>query len=115
MPRIDSGRPVVKSGDVQIDGQKADGNHQHGINEGFEHRRPAIGLNHGEHANAGASVVFAIEPGNGHEVGKLPDEENGEQGDGRPLDTSTGGGPTEQGRHGSGEGSNECGHAWCSA
>jgi len=52
-------------------------------------------------------VVGAIEPADGHEVGKLPDEEYGEEGDGGPLDYAAGGGPTNESGKCAGEGADE--------
>ena len=49
-----------------------------------------VGVGGGE-ADAGAGVVFAVHPADGHEVGELPDEEDGEEGDGGPLDDAADG------------------------
>ena len=40
-------------------------------------------------------------------MGELPDEEDGEEGDGGPLDDTTCGGPADESWDGSGEGSDE--------
>ncbi len=58
-------------------------------------------------ADAGAGVVFAIHPADGHEVWKLPDEEDGEESDAGPLDDAAGGGPADERRESPGEGSDE--------
>ena len=98
-----------RAGQAQPPRSQADGNHEHGVEQRFDHGGPAVGLHDGQHADAGAGVVVAIHPGDGHEVRELPDKENGEQGHGRPLDASAGGGPAEHGAHGAGKGSDEGG------
>ena len=62
-----------------------------------------------KHTNARARIVFAIEPGDGHEVGKLPDPENGEERNAGPLDASTRRGPSQHGPHGAGKCADESG------
>ena len=52
-------------------------------------------------------VVGAVEPADGHEVRELPDEEDGEERHGGPLDDTAGGGPSDEGRERAGEGSDE--------
>ena len=61
----------------------------------------------GGEADAGVAVVCTIEPADGHEVGELPDEEDGEEGDGGPLDEAAGGGPADKRGEGAGEGADE--------
>ena len=39
--------------------------------------------------------------------GELPDEDDGEEGDGGPLDEAAGGGPADERRKGAGKGSDE--------
>ncbi len=82
----------------------------HGEEQRFGHGGPAVGLDDGQHANAGAGVVVAVEPGDGHEVRELPDKENGEEGHGRPLDAAASGGPAQHGTHGAGKCADEGGH-----
>ena len=76
------------------------------LNDGAEGR--VLGVGQGRRkADAGAAVVLAIHPADGHEVGELPDEEDGEEGDAGPLDNAAGGGPADQRRQRSGEGADE--------
>ena len=100
---------IGSAGHAQPPGRQADGNHDHGEEQRLGHGGPAVGLDDGQHANAGAGVVVAIEPGDRHEVRKLPDKENGEQGHGRPLDAAAGGGPAQHRAHGAGKCADEGG------
>ena len=61
----------------------------------------------GREADAGAGVVFAVHPADGHEVGELPDEEDGEERDAGPLDDAAGGGPADERRQRAGKGADE--------
>ena len=95
-------------------GSEAYGDHDHRVEERFNDSREAIRLDHGEHLDAGAAVVLAVKPGDGHEMGELPDEEDGEERNARPLDLAAGGGPAQQRSGCAGEGSQKSrqgGHA----
>src|SRR5262249_22198287 len=77
---------------------------------GEEHLRGGLDagvVDDGQHTDAGASVVFAVDPRDGEEVRKLPEELNREE---RPEfggDASGGGDPTEAGGHRAGKCSDE--------
>ncbi len=82
-------------------GPEADGDHEDGVEEGLDDGalRGVSGVRQGGgEADAGARVVVAVHPADGHEVGELPDEEDGEEGDGGPLDDAAGGGPADERR-----------------
>ena len=91
-------------------GQRADGDHEDGVEEGLDDGGAGgvagVGQGGGE-ADAGGGVLFAVHPADGHEVRELPDEEDGEEGDGGPLDEAAGGGPADEGWERSGEGADE--------
>ena len=98
------------SGDVEPGGPEAGGDHEDGVEEGLERGGAggfAGGLLGGGEADAGVGVVGAVEPADGHEVGELPDEEDGEEGDGGPLDDAAGGGPADEAGDRAGKGSDE--------
>ncbi len=61
-----------------------------------------VGLS-GSEADSGGGVVFAVHPSDGHEVGELPDEEDGEESDGGPLDDAARGGPADEWRRAPGK------------
>jgi len=83
---------VSDAGHSELPRCKADGDHHDCIEQRFNDGGPAVWLNDGQHANAGASIVFAVEPCNRHEVRELPHEENCKEGYGRPFDAAPGGG-----------------------
>jgi len=87
--------------------RQAYGNHQHRVENCFDHGRPSVGLDDGQHTDAGTRVVVAIEPRNRHEVRELPDEKDGEEGDAGPLDAAARRGPAQHGPHGAGERADE--------
>jgi hypothetical protein len=88
-------------------GSQTDGNHDDGVDQRFDHGGETVGLDDGQHLDAGAGVVVTVEPGDGHEVRELPDEEDGEEGDAGPLDLPACGGPAEERAGCAGEGSRE--------
>ena len=90
--------------------READGDHKDCVEKGLDDGGPSIWLDDGEHPDPGACVFVAVHPGDGHEVGELPDEEDGEKGNGGPLDAPASGGPAEHGTHGAGKGADEGGH-----
>src|SRR6202044_4213617 len=93
------GAGLCDAGEAETPGRERDGNHEHGVEESFDDGGPSVGLDDGQHANAGAGVVVAVEPGNRHEMRELPDEEDGEESDARPLDAAASSGPAKQGAH----------------
>ena len=91
-------------------GPEAYGDHECGVEEGLDDggsSGPADGLLGGGDADTSGGVVCAVHPADGHEVGELPDEEDGEESDGGPLDEAACGGPADEWRECAGEGSDE--------
>ena len=104
------GDGVGSAGDVQRGGPEADRDHDGGVEESLDDgaQRGVLRVRQvGREADAAAGVVFAVHPADGHEVGELPDEEDGEESDAGPLDDAAGGGPADQRRKRSGEGADE--------
>ncbi len=99
---------VDRAVDAEPPWSETDGNHEYGVEERFYYGGPAVRLHDGQHANAGACVVVAIKPCDGHEVRKLPDEEDGEERDRGPFNAAAGRGPAEQGAHGAGKCADKC-------
>src|ERR1700722_11439453 len=101
---------VEVAGGGQGGGPEADGDHEDSVEERLDDGalRGVLGVwkSRGK-ADAGAGVVFAVHPADGHEVGELPNEEDGEESDAGPFDHAAGGGPADQRRQRSGEGANE--------
>ena len=101
---------IRHSSDAKESGPQGDGNHENGIKKSLNSGRaggPGDRLLGGGKADATVPVVIAIEPADGHEVGKLPDEEHGEEGDSGPLDDAAGSRPADQWRECAGEGANK--------
>ena len=103
------GKCVDGAGHSETPGSEAYRDHDDCVEERFDNSGEAVRLDDWQHANAGARVVVAVEPGNGHEVRELPDEEDCEESDGRPLDAAAGGGPSEERAHGAGKCADEGG------
>src|SRR6202034_922500 len=95
------GDGVGCAGGAEGEGPDADGDHQDGIEERLDDGGAggvaSVGEGGGE-ADAGGGVVVAVEPADGHEVGELPNEQDGEEGDGWPLDDAADGGPADEWR-----------------
>ena len=57
-------------------------------------------FDHGQHEDAGFGVVFAIHPGDGVEVRELPQEQDGVEDSGFPVEEAAGGGVADERGHG---------------
>src|SRR5271156_2891224 len=65
---------IVNSSHAEHRGQEADGNQDRGGGDDQSEGAVTGAVDYGEHEDSGASVIFAVHPGDGHEVRELPEK-----------------------------------------
>src|SRR6266481_479693 len=100
---------IEDAGKAHDGGQQADGNESRGVENDLAEGALAFLVHDGKHEDSGTGVIFAVHPGDGVEVRKLPDEENGEEEPSAGVYFAGGGGPADHRRDGSGNGADEGG------
>src|ERR1035438_2167047 len=95
---------IDAAGHPEDAGEQADRNERHAEQHDLARGGAAIGLDDREHEDASAGVVLFVHPGDGVKVGELPEEEDSEEHPGFAGYDAGGGGETDHGRHGAGDG-----------
>src|SRR5208282_1824329 len=70
---------ITHTGQPGDRGKQTDGNQDGRVAHNVAERGAPGGIHDREHANAGAGVILAVDPGNGEEMGELPEEKNREE------------------------------------
>src|SRR6516165_194853 len=105
----ESAEKVEHAGKTHDRGQQADGNKRGCVENDLTEGARAVCIDEGKHENSGAGVVFAVHPGDGVEVGELPNEENGEEKPSAGVEFTGGGGPADHRGNGAGNRADEGG------
>ena len=99
----ESAKEIEDSSKAHDRREQADGDKRGSIKNDLAEGAPAVFVDNGKHEDPGAGVVFTIHPGNGVEVGELPDEEDGEEEPGACVEFAGGGGPADHRRDSAGD------------
>ena len=65
---------IIDSGHAKHGGEHADRNQDRGSGDDQAEGAVARAVNYRKHEDSGAAVIFAVHPGDGHEVRELPEK-----------------------------------------